>query len=101
MEVDAAQSFVRPPPLASPRVHGILSGCGAFLEVIPMIGNAMCVFNWKWIAVRNVDGSVTLRSALAEGMVLDVSAGRMSNGANIQLYASNGTNAQKWTFRQL
>ena len=33
-EVGAAQAFVRPPPLASPRVHGILFGDGVLLEVI-------------------------------------------------------------------
>ena len=33
-EVGAAQAFVCPPPLASPRVHGILFGDGALLEVI-------------------------------------------------------------------
>lgn len=32
--------------------------------------------------------------------VVDVSAGSKSNGANVQLYESNGTNAQRWTFRK-
>ena len=34
--------------------------------------------------------------ALPENKVLDVSGASTSNGANVQLYAANGTNAQKW-----
>lgn len=50
----------------------------------------------KWIAIKNVDGSYTFQSALAENKVLDVSGGSSANGANVQLYDSNGSNAQKW-----
>lgn len=39
----------------------------------------------------------TIRSAIDADMVLDVSGASRDNGANIQLYASNGTTAQKWT----
>lgn len=50
----------------------------------------------KWIAIKNVDGSYTFQSALAENKVLDVSGGSSTNGANVQLYQTNGTNSQKW-----
>lgn len=36
-------------------------------------------------------------SGLSERMVIDVASGSLSNGANVQLYSSNGTNAQRWS----
>lgn len=45
---------------------------------------------------RNVllDGTYYIQSSLNSGYVLDVSDGSTGNGANIQLYRSNGTHAQ-------
>lgn len=44
-----------------------------------------------------VDGGVyEIHSMLDPKMVLDVASGSTTNGANIQLYTSNGTNAQKF-----
>lgn len=34
------------------------------------------------------------------GLVMDVAGGNTSNGANVQQYTSNGTNAQKWYIMQ-
>lgn len=42
------------------------------------------------------DGAYVIRSALNEKMVLDVNAGSTANGANIQVYEYNGSNAQKF-----
>lgn len=42
------------------------------------------------------DGVYTIQSAVHRGYVLDVSGGSHSNYANVQLYQSNGTGAQKW-----
>lgn len=42
------------------------------------------------------DGAYVIRSALNDKMVLDVSAGSTANGANIQIYEYNGSNAQKF-----
>ena len=42
------------------------------------------------------DGTYTFGSANKRSMMLDVSAGSSANGANVQLYQSNGTNAQRW-----
>lgn len=42
------------------------------------------------------DGTYTFGSANKRSMVLDVSGGSSANGANVQLYQSNGTNAQRW-----
>lgn len=42
------------------------------------------------------DGTYTFGNANKRSMVLDVSGGSSANGANVQLYQSNSTNAQRW-----
>ena len=42
------------------------------------------------------DGTVTMVSALSASKALDVSGASRSNCANVQLYQSNGTGAQRW-----
>lgn len=42
------------------------------------------------------DGIYTIHSAVNQNYVLDVSGGSKSNRANVQVYTSNETNAQKW-----
>ena len=42
------------------------------------------------------EGICSFATALNEGKVLDVADGSTSDGANVQLYSSNGTFAQKW-----
>lgn len=44
------------------------------------------------------DGVYTVASALKKDLVLDISGGSYGNEANIQLYGSNDTNAQRWAF---
>ena len=44
------------------------------------------------------NGTYTLVSALNNNYVVDISGGDTSSGANCQLYQSNGTDAQKFTF---
>ena len=55
----------------------------------------------KWIAKKNTDGSLTFLSALNSKYVLDVSTGAVRNTQNIQLYQSNGTNAQKFKLTKI
>ena len=43
------------------------------------------------------DGTYVISSALAPSMALDVAAGSVADGANVQLYAKNGTKAQAFT----
>ena len=43
-----------------------------------------------------LDGTLTFVSALDYNYVLDISNGKIVNTQNIQLYQSNGTNAQKF-----
>lgn len=64
----------------------------------------------RWILVQNLDldelatdhrddvknGTYTIYPAVNQNYALDVSGGSKSNCANIQVYTSNGTNAQKW-----
>lgn len=47
------------------------------------------------------DGIYTIASKLNISQVLDVADGSAANGANIQLYQSNGTNAQKFKITYL
>ena len=42
------------------------------------------------------DGTYEIQSALNSNYVLDVESGSLNNGANIQLYMSNSTEAQGW-----
>lgn len=42
------------------------------------------------------DGTVTLGTALSTSMVLDVAGASTANGAQVRLWNSNGTKAQRW-----
>ena len=44
------------------------------------------------------DGTYVIESELDSGKVLDVASASTKNGANVQLYANNNTNAQKFKF---
>ena len=59
----------------------------------------------KWYAVPldagNPNGGFTIHSALYPQLVLDVKSGSASNGANIQVYSSNKSAAQRFTFLNL
>ena len=48
---------------------------------------------------RISDGIYTIASSIDNSKVLDVDSASFDNGANIQLYKSNGTNAQKFMVR--
>ncbi len=47
------------------------------------------------------EGYYTINSKLNNNMVLDVAGGVKTNGTNVQLYGSNGTNAQIWYFQKV
>ena len=44
------------------------------------------------------DGVYEVETSLADGMVLDIANGSVSDGGNVQLYESNGTPAQRFRF---
>ncbi|MBR3858293.1 MAG: RICIN domain-containing protein, partial [Bacteroidaceae bacterium] len=48
-----------------------------------------------WHFTRQTDGTYTIQNT-ANKKVLDVYAGGKTNGANVQTYTSNDTQAQKW-----
>ena len=54
----------------------------------------------KWIAVPDGNG-YRLYSALGSGEVIDISGAGTYNGANVQIYESNGTTAQRFLFSSL
>ena len=43
------------------------------------------------------DGTYVVSTKLKDGMVLDVADGSRKDGANVRLWSSNGTKAQRWT----
>ena len=43
------------------------------------------------------NGVYTVRPAISSARVLDVKSASTANGANVQLYSSNGSQAQKWS----
>lgn len=53
-------------------------------------------FNSVANAATLKEGVYTIKSALGSNMVIDVNDAKTNNRTNIQLYSSNGTNAQKW-----
>ena len=47
------------------------------------------------------DGVYTIHSSINDNYVLDISKGVAKNGSNVQLYAFNGTNAQKFMVKKI
>lgn len=60
--------------------------------------NGSVAQNFNLIEVSDFlpEGIVTIYSALSSSKVIDVASGSLNNGANVQLYSSNGSLAQKW-----
>ena len=55
----------------------------------------------KWNFKNITDNIYEIKSVVDSEYVVDVSSGSNSNGANIQLYKSNGTGAQRWAIIKL
>ena len=47
------------------------------------------------------DGVYTIHSSINNNYVVDVNGGVAKNGSNVQLYTSNGTNAQKFKVKRI
>lgn len=62
---------------------------------------------WKFVSRANPtenkleNGIYKISSALSSGKVLDIYAGSTASGANVQLYSSNGTEAQQFILRSM
>ena len=57
-------------------------------------------WNFVWTPYL-ANGLYTISANSNKGLVLDVSNASLSNGANVQLFSSNGTNAQKFYVKHL
>lgn len=52
---------------------------------------------WAFVPIAGIpNGVYTIQSAMASDLCLDVAGGSNANGANVQVYGNNGTNAQAW-----
>ena len=52
----------------------------------------------KWCMEQNSDGTYTVVSAMDSNMAIDVANGKAFNCAVVQVWESNGTAAQRWSF---
>ena len=52
----------------------------------------------KWCMEQNSDGTYTVVSAMDSSMAIDVANGNAFNGAVVQVWESNGSAAQRWSF---
>ena len=57
-------------------------------------------YRQKWIAIKNIDGSIELVSALNKRFCMDLYSSRTVSGNNVDLYQRNNSNAQKWIFKK-
>ena len=73
-------------------------------------GNDTKAQKWEFLEVNpdvepckdlKLTGTYTIASAIDSNYVLDVASASKANGANVQVYEKNGTNAQKFTFKYI
>ncbi|MCH3942148.1 MAG: RICIN domain-containing protein [Atopobiaceae bacterium] len=69
---------------------------GSNVQVYSSNGTAAQLWTLSRVASTIASGVYTVKSAVNAGMVLDVAGGSVDDGAAVQLYASNGSSAQKW-----
>lgn len=62
-------------------------------------GASTAGWSFSPFAASIAEGSYTVSTSLNGGQVLDVASGSVSDGANVQIYGSNSTFAQKWYVR--
>lgn len=78
--------------------YPIQGGCKyAFARTVD-VNNYVKGNNSNVESTKIADGTYTLVSALNNGYVADIANGDSRSGTNCQLYESNGTDAQKFTF---
>ena len=64
--------------------------------------NAIISFAGENIITEEIqEGTYIIKSAVNQDYVLDVEAGSKDNGANVQLYKRNDSNAQKWIIKKI
>lgn len=67
---------------------------------INILQSSGSTYSQKWIFKKN-GNYLQIASAWNDKYVVDLSGAHAVNGRNIQLYAANGSNAQKWDFVQI
>jgi N-acetylmuramoyl-L-alanine amidase len=79
-------------------VYGALARSGANVQQYAVNGSSAQW--WQLVQDAGTTGrsGYLLRSALQGYFALDVSGGSLANGTNVQIWASNGTAAQRFTF---
>lgn len=73
---------------------------GANVQVYADNGTAAQRFRISGTSIAIANGTYTIRMAKKSSTVLDVRSGSSSNGANVQVYASNNSGAQKWNLKR-
>ena len=81
--------------------YGIISACSGLALGVNganvQINAADKIQEWEFVTILPIeDGNYIIQSALKDDMVVDVFAGYSYNGANVQLYSNNDSDAQKW-----
>lgn len=79
-------------------VSGASINLGANVQLYS--SNSSLAQMWVAVPVASANGRITveLHSALLANLVIDVSGGSSQPGSNVQLYAANGSAAQRFTF---
>lgn len=75
-----------------------IAGDGLSSGAATELGTAAGSGSQRFIFTRQDDGSYVIENE-ASGLVLDVQSAKPSNGAKVQQYAANGTDAQRWFIR--
>ena len=81
-------------------VAGGKASNGANVCIATANGSAAQAFSLKSVQLVN-NGTYVIQSSIVSPMVLDVSGGSKASGANVQIYRSNGTDAQKFIIEYL
>lgn len=81
-------------------VAGGKAANGANVCIASSNGSAAQAFSLKSVQLVN-NGTYVIQSSIVSPMVLDVAGGSKNSGANVQIYRSNGTDAQKFQIKYL
>lgn len=82
--------------LASPGLQLVL-GWSSYSNQLELQNLNTADQNWLLTDTRTIEDGVYRFSSLESSRVLDVTGGSIASGANAQTYASNGSNAQRFT----
>ena len=95
VDLDTNAYFDNVGPLSQPMFYTTLKFNNGYIGVDS--SNNVCIkpYGQYWQFLMQTDGTYIIKN-VQTGKVLDVFAAEMADGANIQVYDSNGTTAQRW-----